>query len=163
MGGSKSPGNRIENNTKDRGKGQLNESLIDMNPGLDTTMAEHARTDLYLVSADTPAKIAMTENQTTNNLVKQPKSKSSKKKTSSHSGGHGDANKQKLPLNEEARDTEDGKRIARNMSQSSLNSTARSPKALIATRKALSVRDTFKENAAKKYVKASRCTRMIPF
>merc|ERR1711902_373477 len=98
--------------------GQLNESIIDMNPGLDTTIAEHSRTHHY-VSADTPAKIDMTQNQTTsNNLDKQPKSKSSKKKTSSHPASHGDASKQMLSPVEEARDIEDSKRIARNMSQS---------------------------------------------
>jgi len=169
---SKSPAYRMENSTSERGKGQLNESLIDMNPGLDTTILEHSRTQHY-VSANTPAKIVMTENQTTNNILeKQPKSKFSKKKSSGHPSGHGDANKHMLSLNEELRHIEDskhpgnakGSEIARNVSQTSLNSTARSPRALIVTRKALSVRDTFKEdNAAKKYVKASRCTRMIPF
>jgi len=170
---SKSPGNRNGNSTNERGKGQqLNESLIDMNPGLDTTIAEHARTQHY-VDANTPAKIVMTQNQTNcSNLDKQPKSKSSKKKTSGHPSGHGDASKQKLSPDEELRDTEYSKHpgntkgsvIGKNVSQTSLNSTARSPKALIATRKAQSVRDTFKEdNVAKKYVKASKCTRMIPF
>merc|ERR1712212_1126051 len=107
-----------------------------------------------------------------NILEKQPKSKFSQKQSSGHQSGHGDANKHTLSLNEELRHIEDskhpgnakGSEIARNVSQTSLNSTARSPRALTVTRKALSVRDTFKEdNAAKKYVKASRCPRMIPF
>merc|ERR1719153_626193 len=50
-------------------------------------------------------------------------------------------------------------------SQVSLNSTARSPKTLLVQRKAMSVRDTFIEDKDdfRKYVKASKCSTMIPF
>jgi len=154
-------------NVTDGGE-QFNESIIDMNPGLDTTILEHNRVQ---VSADTPANISKAQSLNVNHSDKQPKSKSAKKKASTLPSGHGDTANKQVPLMEKHLSTNNitpgnskGFKIARDESQASLNSSARSSKVLIATRRALSVKDTFYEgSAATKYVKASRCTRMIPF
>jgi len=164
---SKLPGNEKDYDS-DVGHQKFNESIIDMNPGLDTTMVENSKVQ---VSAHTPVNISLALSQNVNQLDKQPKSKTAKKKASGLPSEHGDTANKQMPLKEKHLNTNNitpsnskGFKIARNESQASLNSSARSSKVLIATRRALSVKDTFYEgSSATKYVKASRCTRMIPF
>merc|ERR1719323_2520753 len=141
-------------NVIDGGKHQFNESIIDMNPGLDTTIAEHSREQVFV---NTPAKISEAQSQKgRNHLDEHIKSKTGKKKASAHPSAHGDAANKQMSLKEKPINTNNitpgnpkSYKVSSNESQASLNSSARSSKILVATRRALSVKDTFCEiNAA---------------
>lgn len=137
--------NRNERNTKgEKPNPELNESVIDMNPGLDTTMSV---------------------------VEKSPTTKKKASKPSKQSA-QGDSGNKALRVNNTPFKVKDDQtpaiaRVlenAQDVSQSSLNSTARSSKVLVASKKAISVKDTFHEdNTTQKYVKASKCSRMIAF
>jgi len=180
---------------------QLNETLVDMNPGLDTSIMEHSRAEAT-GSIDVNANVCPVQERDTHQEKLPAKSKPVKRmvpsesnrpsgkgdagghvrsnceapvnisgvatpaKNKANAGGHVRSNLE-TPINISGVATPAQVKAKENTptSQVSLNSTARSPKTLLVQRKAISVRDTFIEdkNDSRRFVKASKCSRMIPF
>jgi len=152
---------------------QLNESMVNMNPGLDTSIMEQQRAEANRSNEDN-ANISIAQEPDTLQDKLPLKSKPVKHMATSVSNRpsrQGDAGDQdrsncNAPVNISGVATPAKNRANENStSQVSLNSTARSSKAVLVQQKALSVRDTFIEDKdeARKYFKASKCSRMIPF
>merc|ERR1712038_835482 len=180
---------------------QLNESMVDMNIGLDTSIMEHSRAETN-ESNNVNSNISIVQEREIRQEKLPVKSKPVKHMVPSESkrpSEKGDAGgnvrsiggapvnisgvatpaKNKANAGDHVRSTVEvpvnisgvatpAKVKAKEntpSSQVSLNSTARSPKTLLVQRKAMSVRDTFIEDKDdfRKYVKASKCSTMIPF
>jgi len=136
---------RHNSNKGDRANPTLNESIIDMNPGLDTTI------DSTLLVPNTNNKAIQ---KPSNHLAQEDSGDRSMRISKTPVKVKGD----KTPK------LTRGLENAPAISQSSLNSTARSGKGVSAHVKAVSVKDTFFEDKeTQRYVKASKCSRMIAF
>jgi len=170
----KKPSHSGKKKPKQDNSRQLNESMVDMNPGLDISIMEQPRAEVN-GSYDVNANISIAREPSTAQDKVPPKSKPVKHTVppvSNRPSGQGDAggparSNYKAPVNISGVATPAKNKANENSptSQASLNSTARSPKALLLQRKALSVKDTFIEDKddARRYFKASKCSRMIPF
>merc|ERR1712156_418960 len=170
----KKPSRSGKKNLKPVNSHQLNESMIDMNTGLDTSVMEHSRVEAN-ESNDVNANISIVQERETRQEKLPVKSKPVRHTVASESNrpsGKGDAGAHvrsigEVPVNLSGIATPAKTNAKENTptSQVSLNSTARSPKTLLVQRKAMSVRDTFIEDKDdfRKYVKASKCSTMIPF
>merc|ERR1712179_198869 len=161
-----------ENTDKEQQRAQMDVSVMDMVSGLDVSTSE-VQANVNEVSDNSEGKedTAVAKANTINSKLQKLRLKAnSVNKVASRPSKKGDIVdmrdafvepveicKPKTPVNT------DRIEIGPSASNGSLNSTARSPKALIATRKTSSAKDTFSDDVSKSYVKASKYYTLIPF